>query len=265
MNTDNGKKPMKVLATVPSKLPLHLAHPPLAEATFELRFRPTQPSIAQLLPGIIYAKLGGKYGRSEALPFASIPSQIRVQMSEKDSNLLYQAEYRLSEEGASIFVGERIAGVSMTAPYEGWHHFRPRILEFLEILRSSGLVEKVERFSIKATNIIPATGVQLDLLNLRAEIGGISAPEKGFRFRTEINDKTLNRIIEVSTNATVQFHSGETTSGLLLSLDCVRPVENEDYWSIHEKALDEVYRELKELFFGLITQEGLESLGPSYE
>lgn len=251
----------KVLPIVPLKLPHHLARAPLAEVTFELRFKPAQSSIAQLLPGLVFAKLGGKYGRSEATPFASFPPQIR----EIDPNLRYQPEYRLSGDTASVLIGERVAGVSTTAPYEGWRHFRPRVLEFLEILQTSQLIEKVERFSIKATNIIPAPGGQFDLLNLRLEIGGIKPSENGFRLRTEISDKTLVRIIEIATNATIQFRSGETMSGLLLSLDCVRILEGEDFWSIHTKAIDEVHDQLKELFFGLITQASLESLGPSYE
>jgi uncharacterized protein (TIGR04255 family) len=259
----DGDKPLseKALVTLPSKLPHYLARAPLAEAIFELRFKPAQVSIAQLLPGLVFAKLGSRYGRSEATPVASIPPQLR----DMDPNLRYQAQYRLSGERSSIFLGERVAGVSMTAPYEGWHHFRPRILEFLEIVRGSGLVETVERFSIKAINIVPTLGAQLDLLNLHLEIGGIKPPENGFHLRAEVNDDTFLRIIEISTNASAKLPSGETTSGLLLSLDCVRPMRNEDFWSIQETSIDEVHEQLKELFFGLINQQSLESLGPSYE
>ena len=254
---------MPALATVPHKLPTHLAQAPLAEAIFEFRFKPVpQTSVAQLLPGLVFAKLHDKYDRSEATPVAGIPEQIR----KGDPNLRYAALHRLSGEKSSVFIGEQVAGVSVIEPYEGWQRFRPRILEFLEIARASNLIERVERFSIKAINLIPSTsGQQLDLLNLRLEIGGIRAPETGFHFRTELNDKAFSRIIEIQPNTQIQFTTSKTTTGLLLSLDCVKILTNEDFWSAYATAINDVHNQLKELFFGLITQKTLESLEPSYE
>ena len=250
------------LPTVPTKIPHNLARAPLVEAIFEFRFTPAQSSVAQLLPGLIFSKLSGKYDRSEATPVASIPPEIRA----KHSDLRYQAQHRLSGERASVFIGDRVAGVSITRPYEGWRRFRPRILEFLEVLQTSKLVERGERFSIKFVNIIPsAPGQQLALLNLRLEVGGIGAPENGFRFRTEINDETYIRIIQIVTNAETDISSQEKISGLLLSLDCIRVLRNEDFWQEHPSGIDQVHDQLKHLFFGLITEKTLESLEPSYD
>lgn len=252
----------QALTTVPPKLPHHLNRQPLVEVTFEFRFKPARPSVAQLLPGLIFAHLHDKYGRSEATPFASIPSKIR----EIDPNLRYQADYRLSGDRASISIGEHVAGLNVTAPYEGWARFRSRVLEFLKIVQDSHLVDKVERFSIKFVNIIPAPpGTQLDLLNLRVEIGGIRPPEDGFKLRTEINDNTYIRIVELATNAGAHLPSGEDRSGLLLVGDCIRTLKGEDFWSIHADGIDQLHLEAKQLFFGLITQKTLESLEPSYE
>ena len=253
----------KILPTVPPTLPTHLAKAPIIEGTFEIRFNPAQPAVAQLLPGLVFAKLGGKYGRAEATPIASIPPQVR----EIDPNLRYQAEYRVSGETAAVFMGDRVAGVSVPAPYEGWQNFRPRVLEFLELLQGSQLVRAVERFSLKFTNVIPAPPEpqrQLDLLNLKVEIGGIKPNENGFRFRTEINDERIIRIVELATNAEVQILGGKA-SGLLLSLDCIRQIGGEEFWPNHLKSIDDLHVQLKELFFGLITENTLQSLGPVYE
>jgi uncharacterized protein (TIGR04255 family) len=250
-----------VLLTVPANLPHHLAKAPLAEATFEFRYKPARSPIAQLLPGLLFAKLGGEYDRSEATPIAAIPEQLRS----VDPNLRYQAEYRLSGDRASIFIGERVAGVSVTQPYEGWRRFRPRIDQFLKIVQESNLIATVERFSIKFVNVIPAApDSQLDLLNLRLEIGGVKPPENGFRFRTEINDEAFLRVIDIATNAEVQFPNSEKASGLLLSLDCLRVLKGEDFWQMYQSEIESVHHQLKELFFGLITPKSLESMGPSY-
>jgi uncharacterized protein (TIGR04255 family) len=210
----------------------------------------------------LFARLGQKYARSEATPIASIPPQIR----DNDSNLRYQPHYKLfSDEGATILLGNRAAGVSVGPPYEGWEAFRPRVEEFLAVVKESGFVRTVERLSIKFVNVLEAPeNKQLELLSFAVELGGIKAPEFGLRFRTEINDERFIRIIEIATNATVQLPSGQKKTGLLLSLDCIRLLRGEDFWPTTRHGLEELHVELKQLFFGLITQTTLATLQPSY-
>lgn len=250
---------MPVLKTTPSKLPALLGKAPLMDATFEVRFEPAKAETGQLLPGMFFAKLGTNYPRSEATQIASIPPQIR----DHDSSLRYQFLYRILGDSSAISVGDRSAGVGAFAPYEGWESFRQRIDEFLTVLEGSGLVKRLERFSLKFTNVldVPADR-QLSLLNLDVRVGDITAPDQGFRLRTELNDAPLIRIIEIVPNSTVRVTSGETRTGLLVSIDCIKLASSGSLKEVTPEAIEQVHQDLKQVFFGLITPTTLSALDP---
>lgn len=253
-------KPQIGLATVPVKLPVGLARPPLMEALFEIRFQTPVP-VPQLLPRVL-SKLGSKYSRSEAMPVASIPRPIL----DSNPSFRYQPHYRLYDEtNALIALGEYVAGVSVGFPYEGWEVFKPRLLEALGVLRESTLATDIERYSMKFTNLLEApVGEQLRLIQLRAEIGGVPASEFGFRLRSELNDEMFIRIIEISTGVEAQAPSLVRKHGLMLTIDCIRETKNSSFWQDADKKVDEVHQEAKRLFFGLITESTLKSFGPEY-
>lgn len=88
------------------------------------------------------------------------------------------------------------------------------------MLKHSELVDRLERFSLKFVNVIPApTDDQLQVLNLELKIGGIGTTDTGFRLRTEFNQGHYVRIVDIRTNATANLRSGAVT-GLFLSIDC---------------------------------------------
>lgn len=251
---------MAVLKTTPSKLPARLGKAPLVDAIFEVRFEPAKEGTGQLLPGLFFAKLGTRYARSEATPLASIPAQMR----EQDRSLRYQFQYRLLGDSAAISVGDRSAGVSASPPYQGWEFFRPRIEEFLTVLRESGLVKRLERFSLKFVNVVDVPAdPQLSLLNLDLRLGGITAPDDGFHLRTELRDAHLIRIVDIQPKTTAKLPSGETRSGLLLSVDCIKASSSGSMDELTPEAIEQVHQDLKQIFFGLITPTTLSALDPT--
>jgi uncharacterized protein (TIGR04255 family) len=251
---------MPVLGSTPEKLPVRLGKPPLVDAVFEVRFQATQKSIAQLLPGFFFSRLGKEYPRSEAMPIASLPAEFR----DMDASLRYQFHYRLSGETAAILVGDRSAAVSALTPYQGWDEFRPRIDSFLKVLDESKLVHNVERFSLKFVNVISSTSTsQLHLLNLELAIGGVKPSDSGFQLRTELNDADLVRIIEIRPHAVAKLRSKNIT-GLMLSIDCIQKTPGASISDLHLTTIEKVHLDLKQLFFGLITPATLSSLEPHY-
>ena len=233
----------------------------MVDAIFEVRFEPAKAGTGQLLPGLIFAKLGTRYPRSEATPVASIPPQIR----EQEPSLRYQFHYRISGTSATISVGDRSASVTASPPYQGWEFFRPRIDEFLAVLRESALVKRLERFSLKFVNILDVPeDSQLSLLNLDVRLGGITAPDDGFHLRTELRDAHLIRIVEITPKTTAKLSSGESRSGLLLSIDCIKATSSGNLDELTPEAIEQVHQELKEVFFGLITPTTLSALDPTY-
>jgi len=234
------------------------------EAVFEVRFSPYSESVVGLLPGILFSHLSKEYTKHVTLPLASLPPALRNEQPE----LKYSQQIRLLSEGVfSLFVGDCVAGAATVAPYPGWDTFQTRIHEFINVLRESKLIRFVERAAFKYVNILPlAPGQQLHALRAAVTVGGEPAPEEGFRLRTEHNDANYKRVVEIATNAVVTQTNGSQKQGLLVTLDAVRPLpERAGSEQLTLELAKAVHDEAKKLFFGLITPEMRDSLGPEYE
>jgi len=245
-------------------LPHRLKRPTVEEAVFEVRFTPYSDSVVGLLPGILFTHLARQYTRHITLPLASLPPALKAEQPE----LRYVQQIRLLSEGVfSLFVGDRVAGASTVAPYPGWEEFHPRIHEFLNVLKGSHLIKFVERASFKYVNILPLPpGQQLRALDTSVTVGGEPAPADGFRLRTERNDPTYKRIVEIATNATVAQANGSESQGLLVSLDAIRLLpEGAGSDELTSELANAVHEEAKKLFFRVITTETRDALGPEYE
>ena len=243
------------------QLPVKLETVPLYSATFEIRFTPAQQGAAELLPGVIFTHLGKKYGRSVATPVASLPQEIRG----KDPRFRYQAHYRLVGDGASVFVGEEVAGLNQGPPYEGSAELFPRLKELIQVLKDSGLIDSVDRFSMKFMNVLPGPeGSRLDQLNFDMTLADFALAEAGMDIRAELNDEKYHRIIQIAPQATVQHPEEEPVTGLMLSLDCIKDDPPDDFLANPTEPVEEIHVELKRLFFSIITDKTLELLGPEY-
>jgi len=240
-----------------SKLPEKLVKAPLLETVFEIRFRPSKQSASELLLGLLYSKLP-EYQELQRLPVADVPRQIR----DSDPNLQYAASHGLSSDTRHILVGDRVVAFSQTAPYVSWTDFQQRIVKVIAAVRETNLIEKTERYSLKAINLIEAEeGSQLSVLNGRFEIAGRTATDRGFHFRSEFLDDNVLTILEITGGAKLSVRS-ETKSGLLIQLDSIRTNETEGIWDEPQLRVDQLHVILKQLFFNTLTAETINRFEP---
>jgi uncharacterized protein (TIGR04255 family) len=245
-----------------TKLPRRLGKAPLVEVIFELRFTTKKESAGDLLPGMLYAKLGEYYENVKPLPLASVPREIR----NRDANLRYGPSHQLIGPQRKLQVGDSVALISEDRSYQDWEVFRKYVHQFVEALQATNIVEKVLRYSLKYVNVIPApTGQQLSLLNAKFELAERTAPEKGFQFRTEFETDPWVTITHLVTNAEVKNPSGESLSGLLVEVDTIRLKSPEDLFSNLSSRIDEAHATLKPFFFDLLTPQTLKDLDPKWE
>jgi len=244
-------------------LPLRLEKPTIEEAVFEIRFQPASSSVVSLLPGLVFAKLGSEYPESESLPLASLPPEIRT----AEPALRYQQQIRLSGRQGSVFFGDCVAGVSLLAPYPGWEAFRPRVNAFLDVLQSSKLVRAPERLSIKFVNLLTDTPSRtLDSLNVEIRLGGEPSADSGLHLRAELNQPPYRSIVEIAPEVIVKLGGNRgSKSGLLLSIDCIRIVTEPDFWAETDNLIEGLHRELRNVFFKLLTDDSIARLGPIYQ
>jgi uncharacterized protein (TIGR04255 family) len=243
-----------------AKLPEKLKHPPVVEAIFELRFAPAKESVGDILVGILYSQFGG-FQKIEPLPLATVPREVR----DKNPNLQYLASHRLAGDGKHIIVGDRVVGFGYSPTYQGWTRFREEIVCLLTAVRKTDLVTTAERYSLKYINLLAATPQeQLSLLNARFELAGQPLSHEGFRFRTERHDDGIITIVELITGARVQLPD-DNREGLLLTVDTIcgespNKVLDEPY-----RYLDQLHLSAKATFFGLLTDDTMNVLGPEWE
>ena len=243
------------------RLPQHLNKAPLLEAIFELRFESRIKGLADLLPGALFTSLQADYPQLEPLPLNNVPREMR----QSDPVLHYLPSFQLVGAESRILFGDSMIGVIKTLPYHSWNDFRQRIQSLLDAVKRTNWIGGVERFSLKAVNLLsaPIEG-QLELLNLKVEIAGKPVSQTGFRLRTESSNPPYIKILQISTNAVMNESDSPQRSGLLIEVDCIRTLSNEDPWSLLPDEIENLHAQQKEAFFSLLTDKTLASLEPTY-
>lgn len=95
---------------------------------WEIRFSGTKSSIADLLPGMLFKALPGKYGNIVRLPAADIPALI----VEHDRNLRYAPKIRLENGNQAVQIGEHVVILSCRRPYSGGGRFSDDIRDLVK-------------------------------------------------------------------------------------------------------------------------------------
>ena len=241
-----------------SQRPVSLEKSPLVEAIFEIRFEPTTATAGDLLPGLLYSRLKTEYPETEPLPFASIPRQMRDQ-----DVLRYKPSHRLKGDHRLVQVGDRLISLHATE-YPGWTRFKPWIESATNAVKETGLLKQIERFSFKYINVIEAApnDQQLSFLDARIEVTGGTPMERGFRLRVERDDGPFVTIIEIITNGKAKRNDQHVVSGLLVTVDTIRAVAGNDYWTNQSTLIDEGHEVVKEIFYKLLSKSTLNRLGP---
>ncbi len=245
------------------KIPIRLKKEPLIEAVWEIRFAGTKPSIADLLPGLVFKALPNRYPNVVRLPSADIPGPI----VERDPMLKYVPKIRLEGENQAVQIGEHVVSLSCRRPYSGWKKFSEDIRTLMEIVQDTRLIDRLERFSLKYIDLIELDQPpSLNCLNLELKMIEYKIDTRPVQLRTEIKEGDLIHIIQIVSPAEASI-PGESTSirGVLLDIDSFRPVKENESWPDVDKHLNEVHLSSKEMFFGLLTSETIENLEPEYE
>lgn len=243
-------------------IPKRLRKEPLIEAVCELRFKSDKDSISDLLPGLIFQKLGDRFPKVEKLPASNFPPVVL----KNDPNLRYIPTIKLTGgEPYSIMIGEHVFSLSCTRPYIGWDKFLSMIMELLAILKQTSLITHPERISLKYIDILLATeGFTLDALNLELKMGGNRITTAPVQLRTELNAEELTNIIQIGSPAQVALNTGQLFDGILIDIDTISRTMPSDFWLNPKDFLDRAHAISKSMFFDLLKPETIKCLEPEY-
>ena len=246
-----------------NKIPVRLKKEPLLEAVWEVRFSGTKPSVADLLPGMLFKALPGKYGNIVRLPAADIPAPV----VEHDRNLRYVPKIRLENGNQAVQIGEHVVSLSCRRPYSGWEIFSRDIRSLAEAVKRTGLIGGIERFSLKYIDLIELEQpVGLGCLNLELKLGEYEISKRPVQLRTEIKEGDLIHIVQIVSPAEVGLSvDGKRFKGVLLDIDTIKPLSENESWSALDSRLDDVHLACKKMFFSLMKPETVNKLEPEYE
>jgi len=202
----------------------------------------------------------------DSLPASSLPKAIL----DADPNLRYAPTVRLEWDNFYIFIGDRSLAVGCTMPYPGWERFKPTILRIATLLKDAGVIQSIQRFSMKYVDLIPSDdiGKQVAMVDASVVIGRHTLKEEVFSLRVEIpRDGHLN-VVHVASSAVVTLADGSTKDGVIVEIDTISQVGDESLslWLEHlPQRLETMHTANKVMFFECLRPETTVTLEPVYE
>jgi len=246
------------------QLPTKLGKEPLIDAVFEVRFSSTAPA-SDILPGFFFSKLSG-CGIIERLPIAQLPKPVR----DADPNLQFSPLVRLSWNNFFISIGDSSLVIGCKIPYSGWSNFKPAIIEAVSCAMEIGIIQTVQRFSIKYIDLLSASSIrdQISLIRASVVIGKHTLEQENFTLKIEVPMNGFFHIVHIISSANALLADGSKRDGIIVDIDTITTVNNQEFQSwvtdLPEK-LDTIHAANKSMFFECLHPETITSLEPVYE
>jgi uncharacterized protein (TIGR04255 family) len=232
-------------------LPKSITPCPIIDSIIEVRFSSSTHPNAVF--GLIYNELHKDFGEAQNLPILQLPETLR----NADPNLKFKPHYRLSNGKFTIQIGPDVLSISSNPEYAGWTDFSKVIFEVLNRVETISIIEKISRIGIRYINFFDCDIFQNIDLNIK--IGKASIPYKNTIFRTEIEQKEYFSSLQVANNASLNEKTGS-----LIDIDTFRTEGLDNFFKQKEELIHFGHEKEKELFFGLLKQDFLESLNPIF-
>lgn len=238
--------------TSETMLPKSLENCPLIEAVVEIRFKSSFPHNA--IFGIIYNSLKQDFKEVSNLPILQIPEPAR----RADPNLKYKPLYKISNENFVVQIGPDVISISSFPKYAGWKSFSKVILEILEKIKNLKIISTIERLGIRYVNFFENN--IFENIKLEYKIPAIETKNRNTTIRTEFPQKKFTSALLVTNTAKLPLNK----EGSIIDIDVYKTTGLKDFFRDMKALVDEAHQKEKELFFGLLKEEFLETLKPKY-
>ncbi len=244
------------------RIPHRLAKEPLLEAVWELRFQSDADTVENVLPGVIFDKLAGSFEAPVRLAAADIPSAARAQQPMLNYTPAFRSDGINEKAPLSIQIAPRAVTLNCRKPYLGWGKFKSEILILAEVVRTTGLIAAIERFSLKYVDLIPASYPDyLAPLDGRFDLGGYQLGGSPLQIASQFPEDNFVHVITLLAPAIVKT-AHTTDEGLLVNIDTIFSAISVNFWERFGALLDQAHDLNHALFFGILTQETIEQLKP---
>lgn len=247
----------------PNRVPSKLTRDAILEAVFEVRFSSNRNDLSSILPGLLYGELSELFPSAEQLPLSNMPPE----MLNLNPALAYQPTHALKGKNITLRFGQKSAVLSVARPYMGWQEFKKLILKCVHALGKTSFVQTVERCSLKYTNLLSEGRNAQDLrqLDISVRLGQFDIANSNTLIRSEFIYRGLTNIVQIVSGATLTL-IGSTDpkpyQGVVLDIDTIKNGPLNNFQTELSDVLDEIHNTEKAVFFGLLTDETFNKLGP---
>lgn len=236
-------------------LPKKISPSPIIETVIEIIFASDMPSDAVF--GLLYGKFKDKYPNYDKLPILQVPEAVR----DLDSTLRNQAHYSLYNESFKLNIGPRVVtliqNIKEGQAYVGWDTVNAEITNVVNTLKDLSIVKTIDRLGVRYINFFNDN--ILDNINITLNTH-LTSTTTALIQEVPLGNFTVR--LQIASNVDV-IKAGQPKKGSVIDMDIYKtggiPLEEliSSIQSAHEEA--------KKLFFGILKQEFIDTLNPSYE
>lgn len=236
------------------KVPISISPNPLFTSTIEIRFTTTsnKQELFQKMTSAFLQDLPN-------LEVGKIPQELKANQEQ----FKFAADYTLKNDDYSLSFSTNSISFEHISEYKYWPTYFAFIKNCLDKVFELKFIEKIERCGVRYGSILDGLhnpkDVLIDLPKL--EINNLSSNFAGFQSIFKTENSTL--YLQISANA--KLNKGNVLrTGLYIDIDSsysktIQP--NNEIYSI----LDKLHKDQKELFFGLLKEDFIQTLNPKYQ
>jgi uncharacterized protein (TIGR04255 family) len=219
--------------------------------------------MAELLPGIVFGQLPGRFKNVATLPFGNLPKQAR----DANPQFRYMPTSALEGPNGRLMFAEQAVSVSFVKPYAGWAKVKPLIVEFMTVVMQANLAQGTERYALKYVNVLKEGQDEFDLsqTTVNIKLGNFDLRPKGSTLiHAEIDLNGCTNAVDIVTGAKANVPGSGEEMGVAIVVDTIRNADGSDSITELPAILELLHQTEKEIFFGLLKGSTLETLGPRY-
>ncbi|MDQ3181202.1 MAG: TIGR04255 family protein [Acidobacteriota bacterium] len=237
-------------------LPKQINPCPINEAVVGIKFESSLPSDA--IFGVVYNQLKDSYQTVEQLPILQIPEAVR----NNDPNLIFQSHYRLSRENFAVQLGPKVFSIAIIENYTTWQNYLNEIQSVFKKIGDIGFITNVSRVGLRYINFFESDiwgKLKVNVKIIEKEI----ADEEVF-VRTVLQRDEFKVLLQTGNRLNLERNNEFVSRVSIIDIDTFIQEDDIKFFENLPAILEKAHGIEKELFFGLLKEDFLESLSPEY-
>jgi len=239
-----------------TQLPARISPCPILEAVMEIRFVSNEEWA--FIPGMLLPLIKAKYPKSEKLPISDMPEEFL----KTNPGLVYSTRMRFIGEGFVIQLGPRVISLLTTGDYPGWTRIYEELTWLLEQVKLAGFIHEGERLGLRYIDFFEEDIFSRLMLDIQSNGQAVAGVEMNFSTVFRRGDLTARLSLA---NGAMAKRENKAVPGSVLDLDVWLNASEFDVFVDAAEHFGDAHRCNKEIFFGLLKEDFLDSLNPEYE